>query len=71
MDEGQTLDDVRQLDSELDQAIQKVDRLKSELAAAEAELEQVRQANMRARRMVITGEPPTPPEAQIAKALQE
>jgi outer membrane murein-binding lipoprotein Lpp len=71
MEEGQTLDDVKHLDAELDQAIKKVDRLKSELAAAEAELEQIRQANMRARRIVITGEPPTAQEVQIAKALQE
>ena len=71
MDEGQALDAVKHLDAELEQAIEKVDRLKSELAAAEAELEQIRQANMRARRIVITGEPPTAQEVQIAKALQE
>ena len=71
MDEGQALDTVKHLDAELEQAIEKVDRLKSELAAAEAELEQIRQANMRARRIVITGEPPTVQEVQIAKALQE
>ncbi len=71
MDEGQTLDDVKQLDAELEQATRTVDRLKDELAQAEAELERVRQANMRARRMVITGEPPTPEEIQIAKAQQQ
>ena len=71
MDKDQALDDVQQLDAELDQATKRVDRLKAERADAEAELEQARQANMRARRIAITGEPPTLEELQIAKAQQQ
>lgn len=54
--------EVPKLEAEEHRLLQQVERLRSELAAAEAEYERVQAANMRTRRAAITGEPKAPRE---------
>ncbi len=51
---------VQQLDAEVERLVAKVERLQAELAQAEEELRQRRDADMEARRSVLTQEPMRP-----------